>query len=364
MSAASSSSSEPDPAHAVNAAEIARLNGITIVDMVGSPSQDAYFGMSIPPTTYPKTTLLSESRPRAHYCRLHGWNNTHPGARCNVMGQNPAYTVAMRNATGPDGTGGNPRMGVPVRFSHPQNVCTPLSSVCPPCLPSSPPTHTISPPRRQAIKDSSGAYSNYASRAGAPIKQSAPIMLQAEGKIPQQITFAMLPLPQPLRFPLTLTPLFAFTLTLSLLLPPNLFLHATCLPLLPLLTLALTLVPDNHWRKPHPPKQPLSPLYLGFSLGLCLSSLYLFPLHPFPILPDPLTPKNSSLCAETPPKPPHPNQKQHHLSARLNPRALPTPTRFNALVSPFPHRSHSPVSLRQSFRFAFTSPHFPSSART
>ncbi len=35
------------------------------------------------------------------------------------MGQNPAYSVAMRNATGPEGTGGNPRVGVPVRFSRP-----------------------------------------------------------------------------------------------------------------------------------------------------------------------------------------------------------------------------------------------------
>ncbi len=102
MSAASSSSSESDPAHAINAAEIARLNGI-IADMVGSPSKDAYFGMSVPIPTYPNATLLSESRPRAHYCWLHGWNNTHPGARCYVMGQNPAYTVAMRNAPGPEG---------------------------------------------------------------------------------------------------------------------------------------------------------------------------------------------------------------------------------------------------------------------
>ncbi len=153
MSAASSSSYEPDPAHALNAAVIDRLNGI-IAEMVGSSSKNAYFGMSVPPTTYPNTTLLSESRtnflttnpPRAHYCWLHGWNNTHPGARCNVMEQNPAYTVEMRNATGPEGTGGNPRVGVPVRFSRLQFFFAPLARVCPPCLISSPPTHTISPP--------------------------------------------------------------------------------------------------------------------------------------------------------------------------------------------------------------------------
>ena len=146
MSAASYSSSEPDPAHAQNAAEIARLNGI-IADMVGSPSKDAYFGMPVHHTTHPNTTLLSESRPRAHYCWLHGWNNTHPGTTCNVMGQNQAYTVQMRNATGPDGTGGNPRVGVPVRFSRPQSFFAPLSHVCPPCLPSpSTLSHTHTPP--------------------------------------------------------------------------------------------------------------------------------------------------------------------------------------------------------------------------
>jgi hypothetical protein len=78
MSAASTSSSEPDRAQAQNVAEIAPLYGI-IADMVGSPSQDAHFGMPVPPTNYPNATLFSESRPRAHYCWLHGWNNTHPG---------------------------------------------------------------------------------------------------------------------------------------------------------------------------------------------------------------------------------------------------------------------------------------------
>ncbi len=101
------------------------------------------------------------------------------------MGQNQAYTVQMRNATGPDGTGGNPRVGVPVRFSRPQICFAPLSCVCPPCLPSpSPLSHTHTLPPSQAIKDSPHASPNDAVRAGAPTKQSAPIMLQAEGHNP------------------------------------------------------------------------------------------------------------------------------------------------------------------------------------
>ena len=93
--------------------------------------------------------------------------------------------MQMRNATEPDGTGGNPRVGVPVRFSRPQIFFAPLSRVCPPCLPSPSPlfhTHTHTP--SQAIKDSPHASPNDAVRAGAPTKQSAPIMLQAEGHNP------------------------------------------------------------------------------------------------------------------------------------------------------------------------------------
>jgi hypothetical protein len=128
-SASSSTSPSPDPSQA----EIIRLHGI-IADMVGSPSRDAHLGMPVPPTEYPNATLFSESRPRANYCWLHGWNNTHPGTTCKVMGQNPAYTHAMKHATGPNGTGGNPRVGVPVSFSRPPLFFSPLRFVCPPCL--------------------------------------------------------------------------------------------------------------------------------------------------------------------------------------------------------------------------------------
>jgi hypothetical protein len=179
-SASSSASPSPDPSQA----EIIRLHGI-IADMVGSPSRDAHFGMPVPPTEYPNATLFSESRPRAHYCWLHGWNNTHPGTTCKVMCQNPAYTHVMKHATGPNGTDGNPRVGVPVRFSRPHFLFLPLPFVCPPCLPlQTPPTDTFSPPLRQAIKDSPEALPNDAIRAGAPTKLSAPFMLQAEGHNP------------------------------------------------------------------------------------------------------------------------------------------------------------------------------------
>jgi hypothetical protein len=73
-----------------------------------------------------------------------------------------------------------------------------------------------------------------------------PSCSRLRGIIPQQIAFAMLPPPQPLRFPLTLNPLFALTLTLGLPLPPILISPPISLPLLLLLTLALTPVSNHH----------------------------------------------------------------------------------------------------------------------
>jgi hypothetical protein len=78
----------------------------------GKPQPRRTFRYAGSPNEYPNATLFSESRPRANYCWLHGWNNTHPGTTCKVMGQNPAYTHGMKHATGPNGTGGNPRVGV------------------------------------------------------------------------------------------------------------------------------------------------------------------------------------------------------------------------------------------------------------
>ena len=54
-----------------------------------------------------------------------------------------AYTTGMKNATGPHGTGGNPKIGVPVHYSRPPKFFPPFTP-CRPCLPL--PSPTISPP--------------------------------------------------------------------------------------------------------------------------------------------------------------------------------------------------------------------------
>jgi hypothetical protein len=53
------------------------------------------------------------------------------------MGSNTAYTHDMKTATGPENTGGNPKVGVPVHL-HRSSFFRPLSfSIsCVPCLPS------------------------------------------------------------------------------------------------------------------------------------------------------------------------------------------------------------------------------------
>jgi len=98
------------------------------------PYPDAQFGMPVPPQP---VTAFSASRPREFYCWLHGWNNTHHGPKCKIMGSNTAYTSEMKHATGPENTGGNPKVGVPVHL-HRFPFFRPLSlSVsCVPCLPS------------------------------------------------------------------------------------------------------------------------------------------------------------------------------------------------------------------------------------
>ena len=93
----------------------------------------------------------SASRPHSHYCGMHGWNNDHNGTECRGMARDKRYTPAMRAATTHVGTGGNPKVGVPVGFvrpslfdvfsSWPTELCLPLpSATCltclsPPCLP-------------------------------------------------------------------------------------------------------------------------------------------------------------------------------------------------------------------------------------
>ena len=135
------SSSGPDQT------EIARLQAV-IAHMAGSPAQHAYAGMPSPTDPYSHVSLLSSARPRAHYCWLHGYNNTHDGATCNVMRANPEYTAYQKNAASPDGTGGNPNVGVPVSFSRPRSkFFRPLPRACLPCLTLSLP-HSNPPPQQ------------------------------------------------------------------------------------------------------------------------------------------------------------------------------------------------------------------------
>ncbi len=80
----------------------------------------------------------SEYRPRSHYCGLHGWNNDHNGTECRGMARDKRFTPAMRSATTHVGTGGNPKVGVPVGFVRPSlfaaspfwpaEICLPLPS--------------------------------------------------------------------------------------------------------------------------------------------------------------------------------------------------------------------------------------------
>ena len=125
---AQASSSNPDQI------EIARLQAV-IANMTGGPGQHAYNGMPSDKDPYSHVSLLSSARPRPFYCWLHGYNNTHDGVTCNVMRAQPEYTAYQKNATSPDGTGGNPNVGVPVSFTRPRSkFFSPLPRACLPCL--------------------------------------------------------------------------------------------------------------------------------------------------------------------------------------------------------------------------------------
>jgi hypothetical protein len=108
-------------------AEIQRLNE-AMASMASSPGNGAHYGMLVPPTPQANAHMASSGRPRQYYCWLHGWNNTHNGGQCNVMGANQEYTQQMKAATSPNGTEGNPKIGVPVSFHHSSsNFCFRLS---------------------------------------------------------------------------------------------------------------------------------------------------------------------------------------------------------------------------------------------
>ena len=133
-------------------AEIARLQAV-IATMAGSPAQHAYAGMPEAHHPYSHVSLLSSARPRPFYCWLHGYNNTHDGATCNVMRANPEYTAYQKNAASPDGTGGNPNVGVPVSFTRPRSkFFSPLSRACLPCLTQPMPNFNPPPPTARLSK--------------------------------------------------------------------------------------------------------------------------------------------------------------------------------------------------------------------
>jgi hypothetical protein len=117
-------------------AEILRLQ-CALAAHTGSYQPAADFAMPVAL----QATYMPADRPREFYCWLHGWNNTHHGTTCKIMGANTAHTPTMKSATGPNNTGGNPKVGVPVHLhrskSRPQVFCPLLPCVS--VLPSSPP---------------------------------------------------------------------------------------------------------------------------------------------------------------------------------------------------------------------------------
>ncbi len=82
----------PTSDYAPYVAEIQRLQAM-LTAQAHSPYPDAQFGMPVP--SHP-ATVFSASRPREFYCWLHGWNNTHHGSTCKIMGSN-TYSVHPRH---------------------------------------------------------------------------------------------------------------------------------------------------------------------------------------------------------------------------------------------------------------------------
>ncbi len=66
-------------------AEIQRLQS-ALAAHTGSYQPGTDFGMSVAL----QATPTSADRPREFYCWLHGWNNTHHGTTCKIMGANTA----------------------------------------------------------------------------------------------------------------------------------------------------------------------------------------------------------------------------------------------------------------------------------
>ena len=137
----------PDISHYI--AENQRLYA-AMAAMGGSSSASGYFGMPVPPMPPANAYLSSTPRPRQFYCWLHGYNNTHDGCNCNVMGANREYTSQMKAATSPNGTGGNPKIGIPVCLQR-----LPSTFFYPPsCFLSSPPSPSFPPPFKPGLRPS------------------------------------------------------------------------------------------------------------------------------------------------------------------------------------------------------------------
>ena len=129
-----------------------------------------------------QATYMPSDRPRDFYCWLHGWNNTHHGTTCKIMGANTAYTQTMKSATGPTNTGGNPKVGVPVHLHRPQFFCP-----CPPCVPCLPSTPPFPPPTPLTPSPASSSAKNcvlpYEATRARPAILAAHLLEQAEGPL-------------------------------------------------------------------------------------------------------------------------------------------------------------------------------------
>jgi hypothetical protein len=124
-------------------AEMAELRA-QVAALMSGPVYGANFGMPVYPPANTNATLVSSARPRRYYCWLHGWNNSHDGRDCKVMTNDTHYMAQMCNATSEIGSGGNPKIGVPVTYTRPSFFCPPLhrSLSCSPCLSSHHPTYS------------------------------------------------------------------------------------------------------------------------------------------------------------------------------------------------------------------------------
>jgi hypothetical protein len=120
---------------------------------MSGPVYGANFGIPVYPPANTNATMASSARPRRYYCWLHGWSNSHDGCDCKVVTNDTQYTAQTRNATSEIGSGGNPKIGVPITYTRPSFFCPPHHfSSCSPCLSSHHSTH--SPLSSPASRDS------------------------------------------------------------------------------------------------------------------------------------------------------------------------------------------------------------------